>query len=101
MKLKQALCCVDGVERIHCMHKLATYLYLCWIHLGLVELESPREIHYDVFWVVSTPRSPVPASLHLIALELKLSLLGLRASEHPLFTPSILVCIQGTQGIRA
>ncbi len=28
-------------------------------------------------WVVSTPRSPVPASLHLVALQLKPSMSGL------------------------
>ncbi len=53
----------------------------------------------DVSWVVSTPRSPVPVSLHLLALQLKSSLSGLRAPEHPLFTPSLLVLIEGAQGI--
>ncbi len=39
----------------------------------------------DVSWIVSTPRSPVPASLHLVASQLKPSMSGLRASERPLF----------------
>ncbi len=50
------------------------------------EPAQPREKHDDALWVVSTPRSPVPASLHLLALELKPSLPSLRAPEHPLFT---------------
>ncbi len=56
--------------------------------LSIDNLESapPRENHGDVSWVVCTPRSPVPASLHLLALQLKPSLPGLRAPEHPLFT---------------
>ncbi len=48
----------------------------------------------NVSWVDSTPRSPVPTSLHLLALHLKPSLPGLRAPEHPLFTPSPLILIQ-------
>ncbi len=52
-----------------------TYLYL--------RPASPRENH-DVSWVASTPRSPVPAPLHLLALPLKPSLSGLRAPEHTL-----------------
>ncbi len=49
----------------------------------------------DVSWIVSTLRSTVPASLHLLVLQLKPSLCGLRAPEHPLFTPSsLLVLIQ-------
>ncbi len=32
--------------------------------------------------------SPVPASLHLLTLQLRLILPGLRAAERPLFTPS-------------
>ncbi len=31
--------------------------------------------------------SPVPVSLHLLSLQLKPSLSGLRTPEHPLFTP--------------
>ncbi len=62
-----------------------------------VEPASPRENHGDVSWVVSTPRSPVSASLHLLALQLKPSLPGLRAPEHPLFTFSLLVLIQVTR----
>ncbi len=38
-----------------------------------------RRYHGDNSWVCSTPRSPVPASLHLLALHFKLSLSGLRA----------------------
>ncbi len=51
----------------------------------------------EVSWVVSTPRFPVPASLHLLALQLKPSLLGLRATERTIFTPSFLVSIQVTR----
>ncbi len=43
------------------------YILTCtWgaIHTGRVEPASPRENHGDVSWVVSTPRSPAPASLH-------------------------------------
>ncbi len=65
-----------------------------------VELTTPRENHGAGSWVVSIQRSPVPASLHLSALQLNLS--GLRAPEHPLFTPSVLVLIlvtrQGRKG---
>ncbi len=32
-------------------------------------------------------RSPVPASLHALAYQLKLCLANLRTPEHPLFTP--------------
>ncbi len=52
------------------------------IHPGWVESASPMGNHCDISWVVSTPRSPVPASLRLMALQV----LGLRASECPLFT---------------
>ncbi len=62
-----------------------------------VELASPTEIHGGVSWVVSTPRSPVPASQHLLDLQLKPSLPGLIAPEHPLFTPTLLVLIQVTR----
>ncbi len=54
--------------------------------LLVLEATSPREKLDDVSWVVSTPGSPVPTSLHLLALKLKPSLAGLRASVHPLFT---------------
>ncbi len=64
------------------------------IHSGWVEPASQRAKHYDVSWAVSTPRSPVPASLHLLALQLKPSLSGLGAPKHPFFPPSILVLIQ-------
>ncbi len=40
--------------------------------------------------VGSTPRSPVPASLHLAALYVKPCLSGLREPEHPLFTPPLI-----------
>ncbi len=45
---------------------------------------SPREKTGDILWIVSTPRSPVPA------LQLKPNLSGLRAPEHPLFILSLL-----------
>ncbi len=45
------------------------------IRPGGVEPASPR--HGDVLWVGSTPRSPVPTSLHLLVLQLKPSLSGL------------------------
>ncbi len=51
----------------------------------------------DVSWVVSAPRSPVQASLHLFTLKPKPSLFGLRAPENPLLTPSLLVLIQVTR----
>ncbi len=46
------------------------------INPGRVELASPRVKHGDVLWVVSTPRPPVPASLHLLALQIKPSVSG-------------------------
>ncbi len=68
------------------------------IHLGGLS----RHHHIgDVSWVFSTPRPPIPGSLHLLGLQLKPSLSGLRAPEHPRFTPSLSVLIQiGTQGAR-
>ncbi len=54
------------------------------IHPGRVEPASP--MHDDVSWVGSTPRSPIPASLHLLAMQLKPSVSSLWAPEHPLFT---------------
>ncbi len=79
--------------------------FVCWvfewswggIHPWRVEPASPKRNHGDVSWVVSTSSSQIPASLHLLALLLKLSLSGLRAPEHPLFTPSLLVLIQVTR----
>ncbi len=63
-----------------------------------VESASPREKHGVIAWVVSKPRSPVPASLYLLALQLKPSLP--RASDlHTLpfgFNPGDTT---GTQGI--
>ncbi len=59
------------------------------IHPGRVEPASPR--HGNVPWVGSTTRSPVPSSLHLLALQLKPSLSCLWAPEHSLFTPSYLL----------
>ncbi len=57
------------------------------IHPGRVEPASPR--HGNVSWVGSMPRPSVLASLHLLALQLKPSLSGLRApsmhSSHPPF----------------
>ncbi len=58
---------------------------------------SPRETHGNVSWVVSTPRSPAPASLHLLALQIKPRLPDLRVPDRPLFTPSLLVLIQLTR----
>ncbi len=40
-------------------------------YLLVLEPASPREKHGDASWIGSTPRSPVPASLHLLALQLK------------------------------
>ncbi len=65
--------------------------------LLVLEPASPRENYGDVSWVVSTPRSPVPASLHLLALQPKPSLSGLRAPERSFFVPCIMVFIQVTQ----
>ncbi len=48
----------------------------------------------EVSWVVSIPRSPVPLPLHLLALQRKPSLPGLRARERTIFTASLLVSIQ-------
>ncbi len=50
-----------------------------------VEQAPPREDHDDGSWVVNTPRSPVPTWLHLLVLQLKPSLSGLRAPEHLIF----------------
>ncbi len=58
----------------------------CVIHSGRVEPTSSMEKYGDDSWVVGTLRSPVPASLHLLALQLKPSLSGLGASGHPLVT---------------
>ncbi len=67
------------------------FLYLRRDSPGRVQSPSPRGNHGDDSWVVSTPRFPVSASLHFLALQLKPSLCGLRAPERPLFTPSFLV----------
>ncbi len=48
---------------------------------------SPMENHGDVSWVVSTPRSPVPVSLHLLARPVGFE--GAGASV--LHTPTLLV----------
>ncbi len=69
---------------------------LLFINL-VVEATSPWARCSVVSWVVSSPRSPVSASLHLLALQLKPSLSGLRAPEHPPFSPSLLVLIQVTR----
>ncbi len=64
--------------------------------VSVLEAAPQKENHGDdVSWVVSTPRSSVPVSLHLMALQLKPSLSGLRALEHPLFTHTLLISIQG------
>ncbi len=44
------------------------------IHPGRVEPASPRQNHGDASWVISTPSSSVPVSLHYLALQLKPSL---------------------------
>ncbi len=83
----------------------SAYIVVTNIRLALLILEpaSLREELDDVSWVVSTPRSPVTASLHLLALQLKPSLCGLRAPEHPFFTPFIFGLnpgdALGTQGV--
>ncbi len=58
---------------------------------------------YLYLWRVE-PASPYwhhnigdPTSLHSMVLQLKPNLPGLRAPEHPLFTPSLLVLIQVTR----
>ncbi len=54
------------------------------IHPGPFELTPLR--HGDVSWMGSTPMSPAPASLHLLALQLTPSLSGSKAPECPLYT---------------
>ncbi len=63
---------VLGPRRFFKLHSDIRVLYP-WIgvYLRRVEPASPRENHGDVSWVVSTPRSPAPAPLHLLALQLK------------------------------
>ncbi len=51
----------------------------------------------DASWVGRTRRSPVPVSLHLLALQPKPSLPSLRALERPLFTSSHSVLIPVTR----
>ncbi len=69
------------------------------IHPEQVESASPMGTISidDASWVVGTPRSSVPASLHYLGLQLKPTLPDLRAQKRPLFTPSLLVSIQVTQ----
>ncbi len=62
------------------LHRRDTFCTCVGIRPGRVERTSPIELttycgHFicNVSWVVSTPRSPVPASLHLVALQLKLN----------------------------
>ncbi len=43
----------------------------CTVLTCLLEPASPREKHGDVSWVVSTPRFPVVALLHLLDLQPK------------------------------
>ncbi len=83
--------------RSHVFNFCVSWLNSRWHSPGGVDSASSRKTHGDVSWVVSTPRSPIPASLHLLALQLKPSLSGLRAPQHPLFTPSLLVLIQVTR----
>ncbi len=61
------------------------YLVAAFTRGGL----SRHNHNCDVSWVVTTPRSPVIASLHLLALQLKPSLPGLIAPERPLFTHTL------------
>ncbi len=68
-------------------HCFASYLLVLAAAFTLIELSRRG----DASWVVSTPRSPVPAWLYLLAVQLKPSLPGLSAPERPLFTPSHLV----------
>ncbi len=42
--------------------------------LSALYAASPKENNGDVSWVIRTPWSPVPVSLHLLALQLKPSL---------------------------
>ncbi len=54
------------------------------------DLRSVAIVIGGVSWVSSISRSPIPASLHLVALQLKPSMPGLRPPERPLhfrFTP--------------
>ncbi len=90
--LRQDTKTVQNIKGVECT-------YMLFLLVIEVDPASPRENHCDVSWVVSTPRPPVPASLHLLALQLKPNLSGLRAPEHPIFTPRppLLVLIQVTQ----
>ncbi len=56
------------------------------LHVLALEAASPRGNHGDVSSAVSTLRSPASVLLHLLTLQLKPSLTGLRAVEFPLFT---------------
>ncbi len=80
------------------LYSTSTYLACTCggIYPGRVEPASSI-FNDDASWVGSTQRSPVPASLYLLALQLMSSLSGLFAPEHPLFTPSLLVLIQVTR----
>ncbi len=74
---------------LHCHLSLLVSTCTCGgIHAGRVEPASLKVIIfiYDVSWADSAPRSPVPVSLHSLASQLKISLPGLIAPEHPLFT---------------
>ncbi len=83
----------------HCLLTVSVlYLYLRQHSPGPVELASQRENHGNVSWVVRTPKSPIPASLQLLALYLKPRLSGLRALQHLLTTPSLLILIQIRDG---
>ncbi len=44
--------------------------------MSCLEAASPKEKHGDVSTVISAPRPPVPASLHLLDLQLKPSWLA-------------------------
>ncbi len=72
--------------------KSASFFFLSCggIHPGRVEPAPQKKNHGNTSW------SPVPASLHLLALQVKPCLSALRAPEHPLFTPSLLVLMQVT-----
>ncbi len=65
------------------------------IHSGRVEPASPMEIFIaDASRLASTPRFPFPASLHLLALQLKPSLLDGDAGDRNLIGKGVLTTLQ-------
>ncbi len=68
-----SVCGAEGTSTVvKCVSRFTSFthffLSLANGHKLVLEEASPRESHGDVSWVVSTPRSPIPASLHLVAL---------------------------------